>query len=552
MRDSRGGSSRHIGKSVHQLRGVGGWPRQFSNCCGSAGTTTVWPSSTTARPGPGGNTWPTAADQAAALIGIADEARPLHVGVLLGNTPDMLTAMAAAGLGGYVLCGINNTRRGDALARDIRRADCQILVTDDRPPGASRRPGSAWRAGPGGRKPRMEGAVGAGGRAHAAPRSRCDRHVHADLHLRHQRRSEGCPGACTRWCCWPARALAGRYGLTPVDVCYLSMPLFHSNAVLAGWSVALNSGAAMAPAAFTASGFIDDIRRYGVTYMNYVGKPLAYILASPEAPDDHDNPLRVAFGNEASDRDIAEFGRRFGCQVWDGFGSTENAVTVTREDGCPAGSIGKGFPGVAIYDAEDADRVRGRAVRRTRRAGQRRRGDRRTGQHPGRRDVRRLLQRPGCHRRTHAPRHLLVRRPGLSGRRRLDLPRRSHCGLDAGRRREHDVGTDRAHPDPEPAISQVAVYPVPDEHVGDQVMAAIVLQDGATLTPAAFGEFLAGQPDLSPKAWPRHVWIADDLPSTATNKVLKRELIAMGVQPAGRMLWKRDGTHLPRRYRSQE
>ena len=48
-------------------------------------------------------------------------------------------------------------------------------------------------------------------------------------------------------------ALAGRYELTSEDVCYLSMPLFHSNAVLAGWSVALNSGAAMAPAQFTAS-----------------------------------------------------------------------------------------------------------------------------------------------------------------------------------------------------------------------------------------------------------------------------------------------------------
>ena len=34
-----------------------------------------------------------AARQAAALIGIADPDRPLHVGVLLGNTPDMLTAM---------------------------------------------------------------------------------------------------------------------------------------------------------------------------------------------------------------------------------------------------------------------------------------------------------------------------------------------------------------------------------------------------------------------------------------------------------------------------
>ncbi len=38
--------------------------------------------------------------------------------------------MASAALGGYVLCGINDTRRGEALARDILRADCQILLTD--------------------------------------------------------------------------------------------------------------------------------------------------------------------------------------------------------------------------------------------------------------------------------------------------------------------------------------------------------------------------------------------------------------------------------------
>ncbi|MET0454655.1 MAG: AMP-binding protein, partial [Mycobacterium sp.] len=68
--------------------------------------------------------------QAAALIDIADPNRPLHVGVLLANTPDMLTAMAAAALGGYVLCCINNTRRGAGLARDIALVDCQILITD--------------------------------------------------------------------------------------------------------------------------------------------------------------------------------------------------------------------------------------------------------------------------------------------------------------------------------------------------------------------------------------------------------------------------------------
>jgi fatty-acyl-CoA synthase len=32
------------------------------------------------------------------------------------------------------------------------------------------------------------------------------------------------------------------------------------------------------------------------------------------------------------------------------------------------------------------------------------------------------------------------------------------------------------------------------------------------------------------------------LPSTATNKILKRELIALGAEPNGRELWKRDGS----------
>lgn len=38
------------------------------------------------------------------------------------------------------------------------------------------------------------------------------------------------------------------------------------------------------------------------------------------------------------------------------------------------------------------------------------------------------------------------------------------------------------------------------------------------------------------------MWIADDLPSTATNKILKRELVAMGAEPQGRTIWKRDRT----------
>ena len=225
------------------------------------------------------------------------------------------------------------------------------------------------------------------------------------------------------------------------------MPLFHSNSIYAGWGVAMVTGAAIVPAVFSASRFLDDVRRYGVTFMNYVGKPLAYILSTPEKPDDHDNPLRVAFGNEASDRDIAEFARRFDCTVWDGFGSTENAVIITREDGCPTGSLGKGFPGVAIYDPDTLQECEVATFDEQRRSAQPRSGGGGVGEHLRRRALPRLLQGRRRHRSAAAPRHVLVGRSGLPRRRRLDLLRRPHGRLDAGRRREPRRRTDRAGSD---------------------------------------------------------------------------------------------------------
>ena len=76
--------------------------------------------------------------------------------------------------------------------------------------------------------------------------------------------------------------------------------------------------------------------------------------------------------------------------------------------------------------------------------------------------------------------------------------------------------------------------------VGDQIMAAIVLNDGGTLTPEDFEAFLAAQSDLSPKGWPRYVRIARELPTTATHKVLKRELAAQGPTAGDGELWVRE------------
>lgn len=318
------------------------------------------------------------------------------------------------------------------------------------------------------------------------------------------------------------------------------MPLFHSNGVAAGWTVAIACGATMVPAKFSPTRFLADIRRYGVTYMNYVGKPLALVLATPELPDDADNPLRAAFGNEATEHDLDRFARRFGCRVVDSFGSSEFAVVVMREDGTPPGSIGKGYPGVSVYHSDTVtecaaavfdeygalvnfDEAVGELVNTFGAGGF-------TGYYNDA-DATDERMRHGMY---------------WSG----DLAYRDADGWIylAGRTADwmRVDGENLAAGPVErvlqrlPEINHVAVYAVPDDSVGDQVMAAIVLNNGATLTPGRFGDFLAAQPDLSPKAWPRYVRIAATLPRTATNKVLKRELISEGPSAGDGVLWERE------------
>jgi fatty-acyl-CoA synthase len=481
-----------------------------------------------------------ASASAAALIGIADPERPLHVGALLGNTPDMLTAMAAAALGGYVLCGINDTRRGAALAKDIVRADCQILLTDP-----VHRVLLDDLDLPGVLVVDVSSDEWSDMIASAAPLVPHREVVPTDtLMMIFTSGTSGEPKAVQithLTVIFAGLNLIDRFDVDSSGVCYLSMPLFHSNALLAGWSVAVGSGSAMVPATFSASGLLPDLRRYGATYMNYVGKPLAYVLATPEQPDDPDNPLKVAFGNEASDRDIAEFSRRFDCTVWDGFGSSEGAIIITREDGCPPGSLGRGFPGVGIYNSEtlaecavaefdahgtlvNPDDAIGELVNTT--------GAGLFAGYYNDKDATDARLRNGMF---------------WSG----DLAYRDADGWIYFAGRSGDwLRVDGENMTTAPierilqrlsAVSQVAVYAVPDQQVGDQVMAALVLVDGATVEPSEFSEFLAAQPDLSPKAWPRHVWITEKLPTTATNKVLKRQLSTHGSTPDGGLLWTRHG-----------
>jgi fatty-acyl-CoA synthase len=479
-----------------------------------------------------------ASAEASALLGLVDHGRPVHVGALLTNSPAMLRAMAAAALGGYVLCGINTTRRGEGLLSDIRRSDCQLLLVDadhrDLLAGLDLSGITVLDVTSSRYRDEIAGAPPLVPHREVGP--------HDPLMMIFTSGTSGNPKAVPF-----AHGMAVVCGLSLVvqlditsdDVCYLSMPLFHSNGVAAGWSVAINSGAAMAPARFSPSRFLSDIRHYRATYMTYVGKPLALVLATPEQPDDADNTLRAAFGNEATDRDITEFTTRFGCRVLDGFGSSEFAVIIVREDGTPPGSIGKGYPGVAIYHPDSLTECAPAVFDET---GALANFDEAVGE---------LVNTTGS-----GPFSGYYNDPAATNERVRhgmywsgDLAYRDSDGWIylAGRTADwlRVDGENLAAAPIERVlqrlapISQVAIYAVPDDRVGDQVMAALVLADAKTLTPDELTKFLAAQPDLSPKAWPRYVRINRDLPQTATNKILKRTLITEGVTAGEGVLWQR-------------
>jgi fatty-acyl-CoA synthase len=475
--------------------------------------------------------------RAAVLATLLPDGAPPHVGVLLENVPEFAFLLGGAALGGQVVVGLNPTRRGEALAADVRRADVQVVVTDhahadlltevDVPVLPIDSPGWADLL----------------AEHHAARVPEVAVGPDDLLMLIFTSGTSGEPKAVNvtqAKVAYPGQFLSERFGLGPDDVAYLSMPMFHSNAIMAGWGPALAAGATVALARrFSASGFLPDVRRFGATYANYVGKPLTYVMATPERPDDADNPLRLVFGNEANDRDIEGFARRFGCQVVDSYSSTENAVIVQRVPDMPPGSLGRPLDGVKVLDPETMAEVPDAEFDAT---GRLVNAEAATGE---------LVNTAGAgafagyYKDPDAEQERMRGGMYWSG----DLAYRDADGYVyfAGRTADwlRVDGENLAAAPVErillrhPAIDEAAVYAVPDEAVGDQVMAALVVH--GTLTPAGLEAFLADQPDLSPKAWPRYVRVVDTLPRTATNKVLKRELAAEGPVAGDGVLWTRAG-----------
>jgi fatty-acyl-CoA synthase len=477
-----------------------------------------------------------------------DPTRPFHLGILLENVPEYLIAFGACALAGATAVGINPVQRGAALRRDILHTDCQFLLTA---PGYHELLRPIWgdlalprertwvtRAHAlGDVAPGMEfgedfseALASITGATLAGPSVDPD----APYILVFTSGTTGAPKGVQ---ISQSRMLSTgeKIGaLMEVDrhgCGYLAMPLFHANSQQCGFMPALLHGASLGLIRrFSRSRWLGDVRRYGVTYFNYTGKPLSFILTTRKSPDDRENPLRIAYGNEGSSRILDEFSERFGCRIIDGFGATEGGFGFARTSADPANSVGRPPPEVHILSPEGARKP------------------------PGILDVQGRVQNPD------EAIGEIVNTAGLgkfegyyrnpeatAERTRGGMYWSGDFGFQDADGFLYFTGRDiswirvdgenflarpiedalQRHPD----VYLCAVYAVPDSEAGDRVMATLVLAEDATFDGSEFAKFLSTQEDFSPKWWPTFVRIATEIPQTATHKILKRELRTQGFSP---------------------
>lgn len=476
-------------------------------------------------------TWDEVVRESAARAALARSMRrdgPFHIGVLLDNVPDFVFWLGGAALAGATVVGINPTRGAAELAEEIRHTDCQMIVTDAA--GVERLRGLGLELAadrflqvddPGYRARvdahRAQPAVAPG----VGPES---------LFL--LLFTSGTTGASKAVKCsqgrlaWIAHTATEKFGHVRDDVDYCCMPLFHGNAIMALWAPALANGATVClTPVFSASRFLPDVRYFGATFFTYVGKALAYLMATPERPDDADNPLVRGFGTEASPDDQAQFRRRFGAELLEGYGSSEGGGAVAHAPDAPPGALGRpAHPGVAVVDPETLTDCPPALLDEH---GRVRNPDEAVGEIVDKAGTRTF---EGYYKNDDADAERIRNGWYWTG----DLGYRDEAGFlyFAGRRgdwiRVDGENTSaltiervlRRHPD----VVAAGVYAVPDPRSGDQVMAAVEVADPESFDAAGFAAYLSAQQDLGSKGAPRFLRLSSSLPVTGSNKVLKRVL----------------------------
>ena len=451
-----------------------------------------------------------------------------HVALLLDNCPEIVWYYCAIGKIGAVSVPLNTAAKGELLARYLRQAKASCLVVEQ---GLLERALPILVSCPDLRRVVIVNARGAD---HGLPPG-----LEATNHAMLAAASDAPPpGAVsfrdlaylsfTSGTSGPSKvnlathahtfamaaALGRAFDYQPDDVLYTCLPLYHGNAMRSLF-VALQVGCTIALARrFSASGFWADVRRFGATQFNLLGAMANFLWLQPPAEDDRGAIPRKCM-IVPMPAFAPAFAERFNLRMYSTYALTDFGYMtfLTPEDPQEKwGSAGRVQPDfeVAILDDDDFAVPRG--------------------------DVGEICARP--------------RRPWVAAQGYFDMPEATvaawrnlwfHTGdygsfdsdgylyfvdrkKDSIRRRGENIS---AHEVEQiilrnPAVAEVAAFPVDSEMAEDEVMVSIVLAPGAGIDETALVQWCSGQ--MSAFMVPRYVEFIAALPRTATEKVEKYRL----------------------------
>jgi acyl-CoA synthetase (AMP-forming)/AMP-acid ligase II len=160
-------------------------------------------------------------------------------------------------------------------------------------------------------------------------------------------------------------------GLREGDRVYAPLPLHHSSALILAAGSCLVAGVPLIlRRRFSASEFLDDVRRFDATVMLYIGELCRALVAQPERPGDREHSLRLALGNGLAPDVWARFVDRFGVREVREFYAASDAPSAIVNLTSQPGSVGhvplrraRGFRLVRIdASGEPARDERGRGI----------------------------------------------------------------------------------------------------------------------------------------------------------------------------------------------
>lgn len=335
--------------------------------------------------------------------------------------------------------------------------------------------------------------------------------------------TSGTTGLSKGVCCphaqyfWWALYTGWQLGVRDGDVLHTPLPLFHTNALNCFFQALLHGATQVAEPKFSVSGFWPALEKSGATVTYLLGAMVPMLLSRAPSPAEKAHKVRVALAPGVPGNYHAEFTERTGVILLDGYGSTEsNLIIASYVDDRKPGTMGKLVPGMEARivddnDEEVPDGTPGELILRS--------------DYPF----------------AFATGYFAMPEKTVEAWRNLWL----HTGdrvvrdpdgyyrfmdrmKDAIRRRGENISSFEVEQVliRHPAVALAAIFPVSSDLAEDEVMAAIILKEGASATEEEMVRFCEGK--MSYFAIPRFVEFVHSLPRTENGKVQKFKLRERG------------------------